>query len=299
MEASVSTKRASELLGVHESSVKRWCNAGDIECWTTQGGHRRIPVNALVGYAREANLDCSIVQFADAAAPVWVGLEAAKSHDRFDALIEVLLAWTHSGSGGLILRLLDFLSSEGFTTEKIMDELVVRAVGRFGREYAEGRLSIGTEHQITHVIRDVLVSWSLQKRHQGSPISEPDKVAIVGCARGEVHELGSLMVRLALEQKGWKVVYLGLHVPTEEFSDLQIKHNASLVCVSMTSPSGRADVQTVVGLLNRMYAPSKPYRLAVGGTAVRPEDKVAIGKTSFVDIEYFTALQPFSKWVSG
>lgn len=38
----VSLARACELLGVNESTVRRWADAGQIQCFRTPGGHRRF-----------------------------------------------------------------------------------------------------------------------------------------------------------------------------------------------------------------------------------------------------------------
>ena len=56
LKVSISTRQASHLLGVHESSVKRWCNAEELACWHTPGGHRRIPITAVVDFAEEQDL---------------------------------------------------------------------------------------------------------------------------------------------------------------------------------------------------------------------------------------------------
>ena len=69
MQVSVSTRQASALLGVHESSVKRWCNAEELECQLTPGGHRRIPIRALVAFARGQGIQVPLRHFGQDAAP--------------------------------------------------------------------------------------------------------------------------------------------------------------------------------------------------------------------------------------
>ena len=296
LETEVSTKQASELLGVHESSAKRWCNRGFLAFRTTPGGHRRIQVSALIDYAREAKINCVLVSFADDAGFVWAGMEEARSQGRFEKLVYLMMDWTRRGESGMMVGLLDWMTQRQFGIEQILDEIMSPTMRSFGQEYAAGNLSIGDEHQMTHTIRDVLISWNM--RSPRNYLGHQKGVAIVGCARGEVHEIGALMVRLLLEESGWKVVYLGLNVPTEEFADQQVKHRASLVCISMTPPAGKAEAHTIVSLLNRMYTKDHPFRLAIGGAAVHPEDKVTLGKLNFQDIEFFRTLSPFSKWVT-
>jgi excisionase family DNA binding protein len=44
------TQRAAELLGVSVSTVQQLVEAGQIEAWKTRGGHRRIPLAAVMAY---------------------------------------------------------------------------------------------------------------------------------------------------------------------------------------------------------------------------------------------------------
>jgi len=44
------TQRAAEILGVSVSSVQQLVEAGVIEAWKTKGGHRRIPLQAVLAY---------------------------------------------------------------------------------------------------------------------------------------------------------------------------------------------------------------------------------------------------------
>jgi excisionase family DNA binding protein len=43
----LSSTEASELLGVHQTTLRRWADAGSIPCFRTPGGHRRFRVSDL------------------------------------------------------------------------------------------------------------------------------------------------------------------------------------------------------------------------------------------------------------
>jgi len=44
------TQRAAEILGISVSSVQQLVEAGVMEAWKTKGGHRRIPLQAVLRY---------------------------------------------------------------------------------------------------------------------------------------------------------------------------------------------------------------------------------------------------------
>jgi excisionase family DNA binding protein len=50
----LSLSEASELLGVHPTTLRRWADAGDIACFRTPGGHRRFRLADLVAWTRGA-----------------------------------------------------------------------------------------------------------------------------------------------------------------------------------------------------------------------------------------------------
>ena len=294
---SISTRQASELLGVHESSVKRWCNAEALECWLTPGGHRRIPILGLVAFAHEQDIPLPLRHFGEDAGCVWAGLERAHREEGFEALADLTYAWVAQGRSRLPARLIEYLRAEGFTLGRILDRLVGPVMQRVGMGYHEGRVSIGDEHRMTQAMRDTLVTLHAADEAPGQPGGTVKPVAVVGCARGEVHELGALMVRLGLEAEGWRVVYLGLNVPTEDFVAQQIKHEATLLCISMMPPMGRAEAQTLMRLLDRMYDPAHPYRLAVGGSALNSDDALDRTGLTIPDVRLFGGIEPFMEWV--
>ena len=51
------TQRAAEILGISVSSVQQLVEAGVITAWKTKGGHRRIPLAAVLRYKADGSLD--------------------------------------------------------------------------------------------------------------------------------------------------------------------------------------------------------------------------------------------------
>ena len=297
MLVSVSTRQASALLGVHESSIKRWCNAEELECRLTPGGHRRIPIGALVTFAHGQGIQVPLRHFGEDAARVWGGLKRARRDNDFEALTTLTYGWIAAGWSHLPALLIEYLGEEGFSLGRILDRLIGPLMSRIGQGYLQGALSIGDEHQMTQAVRDVLVTLSAAGDPTAKPNGTVKPVAVVGCARNEVHELGALMVRLVLEAEGWRVIYLGLNVPTEEFATQQIKHSAMLVCVSMMPPMGMTEAQTMVHLLDRMYDPAQPYRLALGGSALINNEALNQARMLIPDVRLFNRMEAFTTWV--
>lgn len=58
------TQRAAELLGMSVSTVQQLVETGEIEAWKTRGGHRRIPLAAVMAYKAKAPHDAHAPQAA-------------------------------------------------------------------------------------------------------------------------------------------------------------------------------------------------------------------------------------------
>lgn len=296
--ASISTRRASELLGVHESTVKRWCNDQDLLCRHTKGGHRRIPLGSLLAFARVNDLPLDLLVFDGSAEKVWHGAEAIERNEDYSGLISLLYEWLDAERVDLVVHLLSYLHRQDRPLSRLFDRLVGPVMFRIGSAYLEGSLSIGDEHRMTQTMRDALVQLRRPQPANGH-MPPSHRVAVVGCPRNEAHELGALMVRVTLEHLGWRVAYLGLDVPTEEFALQQRKHRAELVCVSVVPPTTIAEAAAMARLLGHMASVDSAYRLAFGGSAISRTCPPIPAHPGIPEIRLFHAMSPFAEWVAS
>jgi excisionase family DNA binding protein len=78
----LSSTEASELLGVHQTTLRRWADSGDISCLRTPGGHRRFKAADLIVWM-EGRQTTSLTPQAEALAQNVVGFtrhEIAERH---------------------------------------------------------------------------------------------------------------------------------------------------------------------------------------------------------------------------
>src|SRR5947208_16603498 len=53
----LSTRQVATLLGVGEATVKRWADAGEIECFRTPGGHRKFRLRDVTGFVQKRQFE--------------------------------------------------------------------------------------------------------------------------------------------------------------------------------------------------------------------------------------------------
>lgn len=255
----VSTRQTAQILGVHESSIKRWCNARLLPYTLTEGGHRRLEFSDVVAFARAESMDLPLLKFTTEERVVWDAISALQ-RGTFDRIVDLLYRWLLCNEPYRPLHLTDYLLDLGTPVVDLFDRVFAPVLHRVGDEWATGDIMTGDEHRMSLSVRD----WVNRVRHR---IPHPccHAAAVVGCVPGELHELGAMMVRVVLESAGWSVVYLGADVPASQFGSQQQKLKADLVCISLLHPHGLPDARRVVDTLTRMYDDTAPFRLVFGG----------------------------------
>lgn len=301
----LTSTQAAGLLEVHPSTVKRWCNDGELPYDTTSGGHRRIRLSDAVTFARAKNIVTVLTPFHPYEPHVWTALCEADEAGSFQRLHSLAMGWVHRGRLRRVARLFDALAdTPSVPLIRFLDEAVRGLMIDVGRAWHEGRLRAGEEHMVSQVMTEVLLRLREREQQGRDPESPPVGLALVGSAEGNQHHLGSLSVRILLERRGWEVLYLGPDVPLEDFAMIQRRRGAGLVCVSLAAPANLGDVSRTVGLLGEFYDHGRPYALALGGAVPEADGSSVLESLPFDDVGLFHDCRSFDArleagWAAG
>lgn len=294
----ITTGEAAEIVHVHESTVKRWCDAGELDADVTRGGHRRIKLKSLLQYAKESGLDCELLAFGPEAQRTYSAYLKARKED-FGPAAGLLYHTAKDGDATRVAKLLMYLTGNGLTAARVCDEGLAPVLRGIGQGWAKGTLTVGDEHRMSAVFMDALYALrhENEKRRSQEPSAPEGRRAVVGCLAGNFHVMGATLVRLILESSGWEVVFLGADVPMKDFADQQRRTECALVCVSLTAPQVASDGERAAETLAAFYARSHPYRLAIGGAPTRRLACTSLQKLPFEDCQSFTSLRAFTEWL--
>ncbi len=272
----LTSTEAATLLDVHPSTVKRWCNDGELPFEQTPGGHRRIRVDQAVGFARNRGIRTVLSPFHPFEAHVWTALRDVEGGS-YATLHALALQWARRGDFDRLEELYLALGRGGVLSFPDFCDLAVRGLmAAVGEEWQTGRLRVGDEHMVSQAVtaalmglrREWLDARGTGTRREGngaSPGAQP--VAVVGTIEGNHHQLGALCVRLLLERAGWKVFYPGADVPPEDFGVIQMSREATLVCISLPPAGTIGDVSRTLEILAEFYDRARPYSVVFGGAS--------------------------------
>ena len=263
----LTSSETASLLAVHPSTVKRWCNEGDLPSEVTPGGHRRISVDAAVAFARDKGIRTILAPFHPFEPHVWAALRGIEDSGSFEPLHMLGLQWARRGEFERLEQLFLALGRSGTIPFcSFCDRGLRGLLHRVGEEWESGRMRVGDEHMISQAATAALLTlrreW-LDARPDKNATGRP--VAVVGTLEGNHHSLGALCVRILLERLGWDVFYPGPDLPIADFSVIQMSREASLVCISLPPAGTMGDVSRSLEVLSEHYNRARPYAVAFGG----------------------------------
>lgn len=271
MEENLTPKQVAEALQVSESSIKRWCDRGVIRSRKTMGGHRRIPIDALMSFLESTNRQLLT--------PAAIGLgrggdglgeaggsEAAESAgdppaDSAELQLQFEAAVVRGDEAECRRILIQWYGRhESFAL--LADQLIAKTFHRLGAMWECGEIEVFQERRGCEVCLRLVHEFRrlIAEPRAGAP------VAIGGAVAGDHYMLPTQLVEVVLRESGWRAFNLGTHLPLSTFVAAARRERPQLLWLSV---SHLEDVDKFVDEFTAMASalPSGVH-LVVGGRAL-------------------------------
>ena len=267
----VSPKQVARVIGVSESSLKRWCDQGLIRMERTAGGHRKMQISEVIRFVREHNH--KLVN------PELLGLPPVSDHAELGLtrsrtrLVDALLSGNELVARQIIFDL--YLAKHPLSV--IFDEVVAAAFREIGERWACEAADIYQERRSCGIAVRVLFDI---RRVQASP--DPAWPAVGGTIEGDLYEMPSTMVEMVLREAGFQATFLGTSLPIASLARAVKETRPRLFWLSVSHiPDGfdlAAAVRVVADACNDIGA-----ALVVGGRALTSELRQQMTYSAFCD----------------
>lgn len=251
-----SPRKVAKAIGVSESSLKRWCDAGFLAATKTAGGHRRISRSEVIAFVQRKQMEI--------AQPELIGLPALD-----DIRIQSLTDASHQLHEALLgfdehrcHRLLTYLYIQGHEMASIFDQVVAPAFVTIGDEWKRGDIEVFQERRACqtclaalHELRAIL------------PAPLPNaSTALGGSLEQDQYMLPTAAVEMTLTSLGWNAESMGTNLPVDTLQKAAELHRPHLLWISV---SYLGDPAETAKSINRL-ASSIPEEttLIMGGNAI-------------------------------
>ncbi len=144
------------------------------------------------------------------------------------------------------------------SVEDMAEAIIAPALVEIGERWRRGEATVVQEHFATAFLRHRLAMLF----HAYEPVSS-GPLALTGSVPGEWHDVGILLVSLALRRNGWRVIFLGQNVPADQLVKEITRLRPRLVCLSATTPESEGGIIKVHDASAHLAEP-RP-RLVLGG----------------------------------
>lgn len=253
MKKSFSPRQLAQAVGVSESSLKRWADAGRLHVVKTTGGHRRIPIAEAVRFIRETGLTLlkpQVLGLSSDAAPISEGRNDPRQ------LMQALLT---AGDADAVRDALASAFADGYGVARLCDEWLAPALEEIGTFWRHGSEGIFIEHR---AVDCCLVALS----HLRALLPRPARDAPVAMGSAPVNDpyiLPCIMAATVLAELGWRVINLGPQCPLQVLENAAQQHHARLLWLSCSVPVTVAAAQQLAQLAQRLRQQNRV--LVVGG----------------------------------
>jgi excisionase family DNA binding protein len=241
----------ARALGVSESSLKRWIDAGKIRASRTEGGHRRVSLADALAFIRETNtpvahpelLGMPVGIAPPVRAPDVVLRSPGPGAIDDDAVIRAL----HEGDAGAVAARLHADHRAGASIAALCDGPIRRAMHAIGELWQHDPEGVVIEHRATDACLQALGSL---RTAIDAPPDAP--VALGGAPEDDPYLLPSAMAALVLAIAGFRTINLGADTPTHALYRAVDHHRPQLIWISASAPLVLAQAHDLAGFLTSL-----------------------------------------------
>jgi excisionase family DNA binding protein len=264
-------KQVARALNVSESSVKRWCDRGVIATQYTAGGHRRIPLAAMMEFIRAGKH--TLVHPEALGLPATSGQSERVVERAREKMTAALLAGDDSGCRQLAIDL--YLAEHNLSV--ICDDVFAAAFREIGNRWSCGEAEVYQERRGCEITMRIL-------RELRSLLPAPSQqapLAIGGAPAGDPYSLGTTMAELVLRDTKWNAVSLGNNLPFATLAAAIREHRPKLVWLSC---SFLADAESFLSGYSELHEEfAAEGALVVGGYALTEDIRRRMKFSAYCD----------------
>ena len=190
-----------------------------------------------------------------------------------DAIIEAI----YDGDDDETAEAVDAALEAGVSPEDIINKGGVVALERLGKDFDDQiaflpDMMLGGE--CMHVLMDK-VEPLLQADGK-----EKSATVVLGCAKGDLHDIGMNLVATQLSVGGYNVINLGTDVSTSRFIEAAKENDASIIAVSTLLTTSAYYQEELVKELVKKGSREK-FKIIVGGGPITPQWTADIGADGY------------------
>ena len=153
-------------------------------------------------------------------------------------------------------------ASVKFSQPELTEKFIIPLIDKIGDYWKEGLLRVSHEHFTSAVLIKFLNNLS-----EGFKIESTAPKIIITTPDGQYHEVGALIGSAIAASLGWKTIYLGASLPSEDIASAAQDLNARCIFLSIVYPNDNPKLNTQLKKLRELVG--KDVFIISSGNAVQ------------------------------
>ena len=161
----------------------------------------------------------------------------------------------------------------------ILDKGLIPGIQALGERFKNGEAYLP---EILISVRAMNRGVGLVRPHLNLAETREQGTVVLGTVEGDLHDIGKNLVKMMLEGNGFRVIDLGVDVPTDNFVHPTRAENADIVAISALLTITMTSMPVIIDALEKGGLRDK-VRVMIGGAPITREFADSIGAEGFAE----------------
>lgn len=163
--------------------------------------------------------------------------------------------------------------AEGMDTQTLINDYLTTGMAEIGQRFQDRKAFVPNLLMSARAMKGAL---EILKPYMTEETETRLGTIVIGTVKGDLHDIGKNLVASMFEGCGFKVVNLGIDVPSEKFIQAIREHHADIVCLSALLTTTMNYMRNVVADLEKEGLRDR-VKVMVGGAPVNEAFAAQIG----------------------
>ena len=175
------------------------------------------------------------------------------------------------------VRLTQEAVNQGINAQEILSQGLIASLKVVGEKFRRDEIFLPEVMLSAHAFK---AAFEILKAILLAGDYSPRAKVVIGTVHGDVHDCGKNIVSALMEGNGYKVIDLGVNVPTQKFIDAVKKEQAPILAMSTLLTTTMPEMEKVIQSLKEAELRDK-VKVIIGGAPVRKEYSDKIGADGY------------------
>lgn len=224
-------------------------------------------MNIIMGHNVLHNVDKNSKKYIEKYSNVAIKPDSSpKSDNKTLDLSQIIISGTKNEARAAAIKLLE--SNEAL---EIVDNIIIPTLDRVGEMYEKEKIFLPQLIQAAETVKE---AFEVIKEKLTSLTDVNKGTVLLATVKGDIHDIGKNIVKVVLENYGYKIIDLGKDVSAERIVDEAKKNNIKLIGLSSLMTTTVKSMEETIKLLRKEYSCCK---VMVGGAVLTDEYSRKIG----------------------